>query len=292
MTALTQARRADLALLVVSILWGLSFPAIKMATPFVSPVLFVALRFGLTTAVLGALWRWLGRDAGSGLRGGAWLGLLLTLGYATQTAGLHSTTAGNSAFITALSVVLVPFYAAARLRQRPRLVALAALVPAVAGLAVLTRPDLGRLVAGDLWTLACAVSYAVYLVELSRALTVTPYRPLLFWQIVTVAVVAAAWALVVERGRVVWNGTVVLSLALTTVFSTLLALWLQTRWQGRTTATRAALIFTTEPVFAVLFAFLLLGERMPATFVAGAVLILAAVLGGLRPAPRRTEEHP
>ncbi len=304
MSARDGARRADAALLAVSLLWGLSFPAIKMATPFVAPVLFVALRFGLATLLLGLGWRWLGRDpqrpgepAAAALRDPRWrraglgLGLLLAVGYATQTVGLRTTTAGNSAFITALSVVLVPIVAALRLRQRPAGRLLAALLPAVAGLSLLTRPDLGRPVAGDLWTLACAAAYAVYLVELNRALAVAPFPPLLFWQVAGVAFATAAWALAVERGSVTWNGTVALSLLLTTLFSTLGALYLQNRWQGRTTALRAALIFTTEPVFAVGFAALILGERLPAAFPAGAALILAAVLlaelGGRRP---RAEE--
>jgi len=287
-----RSRFADIALLSVSVLWGLSFPAIKMATPFVPSVRFVALRFALATLLLLPLLPLIAREArpagGPGAGGcfgdaaarlrGVWLGLLLAVGYTTQTIGLHTTSAANSAFITSLSVVLVPPLAALRCGQRPGGAIAAALVPAVAGLAILTRPDLGRLAPGDAWTLGCAVAYAVYLVELSRALARAPYPPLLFWQLATVAATAGAWTLLWERAPWRWNATVAWSLGLTTVLSTVLALYLQNRWQGRTTASRAALLFATEPVFATLFAWLLLRERLPAAFPAGAGLILGAVL--------------
>lgn len=283
-------RLADFTLLCVSVLWGLSFPAIKMATPYVPSVRFVALRFALATLLLWPLLPLIAREAGLAAGAGARfgdaaarrlgirLGLLLAVGYTTQTVGLHTTSAANSAFITSLSVVLVPPLAALRCGQRPgRSVALA-LAPAVAGLAILTRPDLGRLVPGDAWTLGCAVTYAVYLVELSRALARAPYPPLLFWQVATVAVTAGVWTLLWEHAPWRWNATVAWSLGLTTVLSTVLALYLQNRWQGRTSAPRAALLFATEPVFATLFAGLLLRERLPGAFPLGAGLILGAVL--------------
>ncbi len=312
MSQRASARQADLALLGVSILWGISFPAIKMATPFVGPALFVCLRFTAAALVLLALWPWLARGGGPAMRDepagsggprvsgepapapagslraalgeagarrrGVVLGLLLALGYTTQTVGLGTTTAGNSAFVTSLSVVLTPLVAAVRWRRLPERRLAPALLLAVAGLVLLTRPDLGRLAAGDLWTLGCALAYAVYLVELSAALAVSPYLPLLYHQVITVAVATGAWAALLERRAPRWTGEVALSLALTTLLSTVLALYLQNRYQGRTTATRAALIFATEPVFATLFAALLLGELVPAGWAAGAGLILAAVL--------------
>jgi len=290
MSDLGRARRAELALLVVSLLWGLSFSAIKAATPFVAPVLFVALRFTAASVLLLALRPLFARagagDAagegtagdGSARRRGIVLGLLLAIGYTTQTIGLHTTTAANSAFISALSVVLVPLVVAARWRRFPDRPTLLGLALATAGLVLLTRPGLGRLVPGDLWTLVCAVTYAMYLAWLSEALAVAPWFALLIWQVVTVAVTTLAWALLVERGGLTPNRVVWLSLGATTLLSTVLALYLQNRYQGRTTATRAGLLFASEPVFAAAFAALLLGEAIPAGWSAGAALIIAAVL--------------
>ncbi len=165
---MTLRRRAELMLLVVTVCWGMSFPAIKLATPFVTPALFVAMRFVLASLVLLALWPLICRGLPDHLRERpyrllldrvAWrwslpLGILVTFGYVTQTVGMHTTSANNSAFITSLSVVLVPVLLFLRgVRPEPK-VAVAVLV-AVCGLMLMTRPDLGRLNEGDIWTLGC-----------------------------------------------------------------------------------------------------------------------------------------
>jgi len=282
-------RHAESMLLVVTVCWGVSFPAIKSAAPYVSASLFVAVRMAAAVALLLPGWAVLARRGGGpspanalrdpvARRWGMLLGLLLAVGYTTQTLGLHTTSAQNSAFITALSVVLVPLVVLLLYRRPPSPAVLIGVVLAVAGLALMTRPDLGRLHGGDLWTLGCALSYAFYIERLDRALRRASYLPLLWWSLLACAVAAGVWALLVERRIWQWNATLAAALAVTVVFSTLLALLLQNRYQGYTTPSRAALLFAAEPVFAALFAWLWLGERLDRWAVAGAGLILAAVL--------------
>jgi drug/metabolite transporter (DMT)-like permease len=268
-----------------------SFPAIKMATPYVSSTLFVAIRFSIATLLMIAAWPWLLRllPAAEARRGwslcwlpevrrhGLELGLLISVGYTTQTVGMHTTSASNSAFLTALSVILVPVFLFLLRGVRPRLVLLASILLATGGLVLLTNPQ--AMVVGDLWTLGTAVAYAVYLIRLSDALRVCSFLPLMFWTIAVCAVVNAIAAATLEPPRLVMCREVVVSLALTTVLSTLVALYLQNRYQGESTPTRAALIFAAEPVFAAFFAWLALGDTLTGGRLAGAGLILAAVLG-------------
>jgi drug/metabolite transporter (DMT)-like permease len=285
-------RFAESMLLLVTVFWGVSFAAIKSATLYVSPALFVGLRFTFAALILIAMWPVLSRrfgadgdDARAGglfapasLRWGWLLGLLIAIGYTTQTVGLGSTTANNSAFITALSVVLVPVLLFLFHRTRPSRPVGAGILLAVLGLALLTRPDLGRAAPGDLWTLGTALAYALYLERLSAALKKVHFLPLLFWTVIVCAVLNLAWALLVEDRRLEWNRVVVVGFVVTTLFSTLGALWLQNRYQGETTATRAALIFSAEPVFAAAFSWAWLGERLRGWSLAGALVILGAVL--------------
>ena len=288
---MTLRRRAELMLLVVTVCWGMSFPAIKLATPLVTPALFVAMRFVLASLVLLAHWPPICRGLPDHLRERpyrllldrvAWrwslpLGILVTFGYVTQTVGMHTTSANNSAFITSLSVVLVPVLLFLRgVRPEPK-VAVAVLV-AVCGLMLMTRPDLGRLNEGDIWTLGCAFSYALYLIFLNDALDRVPYQAVLMITMIVCAVLSAGWALAVERTMPEPSAVLGMSLLVTTLFSTILALYLQNRFQGFTTATRAALIFAAEPVFAALFSWFSLGELLDGTGLAGAALILTAVL--------------
>lgn len=285
-------RFAELMLLLVTFFWGVSFSAIKSATVYVSPALFVGLRFTFASLILILLWPWIRRRfapavgearsaalfSGPSLREGWLLGFLIALGYTTQTIGLGSTTANNSAFITALSVVLVPVLLYVFHRVRPSGTVGAGILLAVLGLALLTRPDLGGASTGDLWTLGTAVAYALYLVRLSAALRRVHFLPLLFWTVIVCALLNLGWALLVESRFITWNRAVVTAFVVTTVFSTLGALWLQNRYQGETTATRAALIFSAEPVFAAGFSWLWLGERLTGWSLAGAGVILGAVL--------------
>ncbi len=288
---MTRARRADLMLLIVTVCWGVSFPAIKAASPYISATLFVALRFWAATLLLIASWPWFLRTLPAerarrgwklvvepvALRYGLEVGVLAAIGYTTQTVGMHTTTANNSAFITALSVVLVPVFLFAVHRSRPRIGVLASVVLAVIGLMLLTRPDLGGLVTGDWWTLATAVSYAIYLIRLSTALTKVSYLPLLFWTMATCAVVNTA-LLGLDPPHVTWGSATIGGLIVTTLLSTMLALSLQNRFQAETTPTRAALIFSAEPVTAAMFSWLLLGETLGGRSLLGAGLILAAVV--------------
>jgi len=278
-------------LLIVTVCWGVSFPAIKTASPYISATLFVAIRFWAATALLALTWPWFLRTlpADQARRGwrlvtepaarrfGVEVGLLAAVGYTTQTVGMHTTTANNSAFITALSVVLVPVFLFIAHRKRPRGGVGAAILLAVAGLVLLTRPDLGGLATGDWWTLATAVSYAVYLIRLSTALKRVPYLPLLFWTMVVCAMVNTA-LLGIDPPHVEWRSETYFGLIVTTIFSTMFALSLQNRFQAETTATRAALIFSAEPVTAAAFSWLLLGETLGGRSLLGAGLILAAVL--------------
>ncbi len=289
---MTTVRRAELMLLLVTVCWGVSFPSIKAATPLCSPALFVALRFVAATLLLWTLWPRFARvlparlqARGRGLildppavRHGILLGALLFVGYTTQTVGMHTTSANNSAFITALSVVLVPLILFAGHGVRPSPAVATGVALALAGLWLLTQPDLRGVVAGDLWTLACAVSYAIYLVRLNFALAKASFLPILFWSLAVVAVLSGLWALLIEETVFEPVKTLWISLAVTTVLSTLVALYLQNRWQGYTTSSRAALIFAAEPVFAAFFSWAALGEQLAGRALPGAGLILAAVL--------------
>ncbi len=271
-------RTADLVLLLVTAGWGATFPAIKAAVAETDAMVFMALRFGLTIPLLFLL---LGRRSVRGLaaiRGrGAVLGGLLFASYAFQAFGLETTSATRSAFLTGLSVVIVPMIYVVIRRRTPGLRVMAGVLLSLSGLFLMTRPDLGHFEVGDALTLCTAAAYAFYIVYLEAFTVNGDSEPYIAFQALFMAGCAAALAVPAAAREFHWHPGLTIGLAVT-VPVTVVTLIGVTRFQARTTATRAALIYAAEPVFAWMIASVWLGERLDASGLAGVGLILAGVL--------------
>jgi len=256
---------------------------------------FLAARFSLAAVVLFLCFpRRAFRITRRGLAVAALLGLWLTAGYALQTVGLLYTTASKSAFITGLSVVLVPLLSLIVSRALPRITSLLAVLLAIGGLYLLTSPAAMGLNLGDLLTLGCAGAFALHIVTTERAAPHHDPLPLALWQIATTAVACTILMGVFESPRLPLTPWTIAALAITGVLATALAFAVQMWAQRRTSATHVAVIFTGEPVFAALFARFIQQEVLgPAGLVGGALIILgilAAQLGARpRPVPRREQ---
>lgn len=262
-------------LVLVCLVWGVSFTLTKAVLEYISPLLFMGIRFGLASAVLAGTLRQISRYE---LLGGLILGVLFWAGFTFQTFGLAQTTASRSAFITSLSTPLVPIVYFLVHRRAPDSRTIAALLLAAFGMYLLTLPDTGTggPNRGDLLTLGCAVMFAAQIVavgHLSRG--GSPMR-LLAVELLTTAVLSFLFAPVLETPRIALNvGLVVLILLLS--LSGLWSFYMQLRAQQVLTPTHTALLFMLEPVFAAITSFLVLGERLRTPQWVGAGLILAAM---------------
>jgi drug/metabolite transporter (DMT)-like permease len=297
MTPAAPARtwKADLALVIVVAIWGATFVLVKEALQDSSTLLFLALRFSLASITLALAFtgRYPSfRAAKPSLAGGMLAGLCLFCGYFFQTAGLRSTTPSKSAFITALSVVMVPLIVSLVHRSVPHAAEAAGVVLATAGLGFMTldRNNLA-LSTGDLLTLACAFAFAVHVVVLAHFSGKSSLEVLSLSQIGTAAVVALSTFWWAETPRVRWSPGLLVALLVTGLFATALAFTVQSWAQRHTSPTRTALILTLEPVFAWVTSWLLTGERLSRRGMAGGILILSGVLvAELK--PTRTPRHP
>jgi drug/metabolite transporter (DMT)-like permease len=270
---------ADLALLAVAAVWGLTFTAVRRALEAVPPFTFLAARFALAAAVLAiAFPRRVLRAERRVLAVAALLGTWLTIGYGLQTVGLLYTSASKSAFITGLSVVLVPLLALAVSRALPRPSSLLAVLLAAGGLYLLTSPGAMGLNKGDLLTLGCAAAFALHIVTTERAAPRHDPVLLAFWQIVTTAGLCAILMGTMEEPRLGLTPWSVAALAITGIFATAIAFAVQMWAQRRTSATHVAVIFTAEPVFAALFARFIQQEVLGLGGLAGGALILLGIL--------------
>ncbi|HHW15397.1 MAG TPA: DMT family transporter, partial [Firmicutes bacterium] len=168
-------------MVLVTLIWGVTFSLTKQGVAVVPPLLFLALRFLLAFAVLVvAGFSRLRRLTPTEWRAGLVTGLVFAAGFITQTLGLRLTTAAKAAFITGISVVLVPLFSAVLLRLRPEPAEIAGSLLSFAGLAVLSVSrslSLGLLSFGDFLALLCAGFFALHIILMGRwAAQVDPWR--------------------------------------------------------------------------------------------------------------------
>jgi len=281
--------KAECLLVVATLIWGVSFVVVKEALKDASPFPFVALRFTTAGLLLLAVWgrAWLDRRA---LAPGMVLGFFLFGGFAFQTWGQYYTTPSKCAFITGFSVILVPvamMFSGYRMRR-------ASLVGAGLGLLglyfLVLPPRLNEVNRGDLWTLACAVSFAIHIVLVGRYTQRFSFVHLVPIQILMVGLLAAA-ALPFDSGRILhWTPELAWALLFTAVLSTGFAFAVQNWAQQYSPPAHTALIFTLEPVFAALASRLFMAERLGGKVLLGSALILGGMVvseiwGGTVPSP-------
>jgi len=275
----------DISLFLCTVIWGFSFTAIKdIIGTGVSTVFFIFARFGIASIIVYPLCRKrLGRLGKEGLKAGIFLGILLFIGFVTQTRGLLYTTASKSAFITGLSSVFIPIFLFIHKRKFPEPLVIVALVVAALGLFLLTGNAVGGFNFGDMLTLICAVSFGAQIYTMGLVTVKYDSLSLTFVELVTMTVLSAA-VLPMENIVFVPNLKLVSVIVIMAIIATTGTLLVQTWAQKRTSSVRAGLIFCAEPVFAYMFAAVILGERFNTLQqVGGAVIIVAILFSELGP---------
>jgi drug/metabolite transporter (DMT)-like permease len=272
-----------LALILTTVIWAATFPATKLALQYVPPLSFLFLRFLASTLAVAIVLLWRGKRLQmdrQNLRMAGIASIFLAIGYVTQTIGLRYTTASNSAFITALYVVFVPLFLG-----RFSIQLWTALGLALAGLWLLVRPS-GDMSIGDVYTVICAVAFALHIISMEFFAVKTEYQSLATWQLIMVTAALFLPAGIEGYGAnsewtaALWSPQVVGALIITGVLATGLAFLVQVWAQRHVPAQRVALIFALEPALSAWMASLMLGEHLDALGWTGSALILAGVVVG------------
>lgn len=271
--------RAELFLLLITLIWGSTFVVTKFVLLDAGPFLYTTIRFVIATLIFGVVFfrrlRTIGKES---FVKGAILGSLLFIGFATQTIGLMYTTASKSAFITGMLVVFTPICQLAIERRPPKVGNLFGVALVMAGLYFLTSPTGSHFNLGDGLTLICALSFAIYIVYLDIFSQNCDETHLTFMQFAVTAGLAGLTYLFFEDFRLVVSMRFTLAVIYLAVFATVIALFVQTKFQKDTTPTRSAVVFSVEPVIAAVSAYLVLGERLGEYGILGAGLIMSGVV--------------
>ena len=266
------------ALLLMTAVWGVTFVQVKDAVELYPIFLFLALRFAVSTVTLGIPFATrLRRLDRRGIASGLLLGVFLATGYALQTFGLSKASVTSTGFITGLFVPLTPVFAALIFRDRIGASGWVGTGLATAGLALLSGVEFGSATA-SLLLFGGACSFALHIVFTSRFAPVYDVAALTLLQMVLAFAAFTVIGLAFDPWETPTGWTLWGAVLVTGIFASALGFVIQTWAQSKTTATKAALVITMEPVFAGLFGYLLDGDRLgPAGWV-GAGIILAGML--------------
>jgi|YNPBryunderm2012_1023409.scaffolds.fasta_scaffold04229_4 drug/metabolite transporter (DMT)-like permease len=263
-----------LALLFVTLVWGSTFALVKSALDCMGPFYFLAVRFSLASVIMLLIFR------KSFLRhrikpGYILVGIFLFLGYVFQTIGLKYTSASNAAFITGLSVVIVPFLEIIFMRRRLPVTSIAGAISSTIGLWFLTGLHSFSMNYGDFLVLICAFCFASQIITVGICAPDSDTGVISTTQVIVVAILS--WLSIPIFGESISlsiSATAIWAIVITAIFATALAFYIQALAQKVINPTTIALIFATEPVFGGLFGYLILREILSASALFGAGLIL------------------
>ena len=273
--------RAELALALVALLWGGTFVMVKSVLADISSLVYLCLRFTLAGLLLLFYFRkqTVFRIPAKSYARVAFVGALLMTGYVLQTIGLLTTSPAKSAFLTGLYIPLTPILSSLVFRRPPLLQEIIGMVVAVLGTILLSWPgEKLTMTQGDWLTVGCAVAFAFHIVALGYLTPKVGLAPMTCWQILFGAGFAAMGAPLIEKPF--WNPVPATFIAIVVagVLATAVAFAIQTWAQQHTSATRAALIFSLEPVFAWMVSFVVTGEVLTGRSALGAILVLSGIL--------------
>ena len=286
---------ADLSLLFVTLIWGTTFVLVQNAIDFLPPFAFNGIRFSLAALLLFFCllffdFKQLKQINLKLLSSGVFIGFWLFLGYVTQTIGLLYTTTSKAGFITGLSVVLVPLFSMLLLKQYPSKNAVFGVITATLGLCFLTLTDVSGFNIGDGFVFICAISFGMHIIITGKVSNNYPTLLLTVIQISTVGLLSSFSSFFFEDWRksvrldILVSKDVLAALIITSVFATAIAFFIQTNFQKYTSATRVALIFAMEPVFAAITGYFWAHERLSISALFGCILIFLGMIMAELPA--------
>lgn len=279
--------RANLLLTFVALIWGSAFVAQNLAMAHVGPMLFTGVRFLIGSAVVLPLavmeWRRLGREGRPLSRPDGWhvvgLGLLMTLGAAMQQIGIQFTSVTNAGFLTAIYVPLVPVLAWLLLGQVAHGSVWPAALGCLVGAFLLSGAHELNVGLGDLWVAGSAIPWAVHVLMVGRWAD-RMGAPFLVasGQFAVCGLLSLAAAFATEPVQASGIAGAFWPILYTGVLSVGVAFTAQVVAQRYAHAADAAIILSSETLFAAAFGYVLLGERLNRAGLLGCGLMLACIL--------------
>lgn len=275
---------SEASLVLVAVIWGWGFVATRIAVDDnLSPHFIMMCRFFVAMVVFGALfWKTIRVNLNrSALRGGILVGSALFLGFLLQTIAMEHTTPSNAAFLTATNVVMVPFLWWAVIKKRPPSRIMITCFTCLIGVCILSIQTGQQFSVswGDVLSLLCAFFFASQIVLTSYYSVRMNPQVLIFLQFAVCALLSILSFLIFDHNFASFLPSKgLLASAYLGVFSTCLCYFLSTMAQQRVSATKTALILSTESLFGSFFSVLMGYEPLTVNMIVGGSLIFLSIL--------------
>lgn len=271
--------KADLALILITLFWGVSNVLTKIGLGDIAEFNLIALRFviafGLAIIVF---WKRVRKSDWRTVRYAATIAGILFAVFAFMTFGLRHTTASNAVFLTCLASIFIPIINFIFLKQKPQAKVLVSIVLAMTGVGLLSFQGKFQLNVGDILCVLCSIAFAVHIIVTEKYTQKVDSVSLGVLQLGFVGLYSLVASFVFEiptlpTTALSWSVVIVLS-----IFCTAIAFIVQTVAQKYTDSIHTGLIFTLEPVFGAFFAFLFLNEILTAQGYLGGILLIISIV--------------
>lgn len=276
---MTKQLRADLMLIMITVIWGASYMLTKIGLQTLEPFNLTALRFIIAFIVSAVVFykNILKADIET-IKYAFILALILFAVFAAQTFGLKYTSASIAGFLISLAVVFIPIISSVFLKQKIEKNVLTGICLALIGTALLTLNSQLRVGSGDLLCLLSALLFAVHVIVTGIFTKKVDSVSLSVLQLGFVGLLNIIFSLFTETtklpsDRLTWFAILGLSILCTAV-----GYIVQATSQQYTNAVHTGLIFSLEPVFSAIYAYLILKEVLPTRGYIGAGILLLSVL--------------
>lgn len=269
-------KKSPIYILIATIIWGSTFPLMKLSLNFINPVFFNFLRFIIASIIfLPISYKGIAKSGKNEFFKGLILGIFVTSGYIFQIIGLKYTDPDSSTFITSLYIVVAPILAYFFLKEDLMPKNIFSLILAIIGLLIFSQAYEYGLNFGDILTLISAVSYGFQVVLIDKyskeidIMVLSSYQ--LFFVTIFTAILLPFYGIQIKL-----NFELIFIVIYISIFATALALFLQVLGQKDLDSKTASFIFVFEPVFGAIFSYFITNEKFNCSMVIGSILILIA----------------
>ena len=266
---------AQFGLLITALIWGATFIVVKDAIHLDTfpPFVFAAVRFSLAAICIVFFVDF--KSIKENALGPILCGIILFIGYGFQNYGLEATSPTNSAFITSISVLMVPVILYIFRFEKISLRIWISVLLAFIGIQMISPNGFNI---GDKLTFGCALSFAIHIIMQDRFNKEKVINFFVIQSSVAALLSFIASLIVEDISKVIFSNEAIIAVLITGILGTTFALLVMIWAQKILSASETAVIIAMEPVFAALFSVYFGYEVLGLLSYLGALIVVFAII--------------